>query len=150
MMRTMAHSPAVLEAYLQASTALSSGVLSARLREQIALAVAQANSCNYCLAIHTAIGKVVGLSEEVIRDSRQGKSTDRMEGEVLSFVQKMVVNRGIVNDQDITRLRKVGYGDAEIAEIVTNISLNIFTNYFNHVADPAVDFPQIEEIGISD
>ena len=113
MMRTMAHSPAVLETYLNASAALAGGTLSSKLREQIALGVAQANNCNYCLAAHTAIGKIVGLNEEVIRDSRQGKSTDRTEGEVLSFVQKMVVNRGIVNDQDITRLRKVGYDDAE-------------------------------------
>jgi len=149
MMRTMAHSPAVLEAYLKASTALSSGILSAKLREKIALSVAQANDCNYCLAAHTAIGKIVGLSEEIIRDSRQNKSADRKEAIVLEFVQKMVADRGVVNDQDITRLRDIGCGDAEIVEIVANISLNIFTNYFNHVADPIADFPQAEKIQIN-
>jgi AhpD family alkylhydroperoxidase len=43
--------------------------LSAKAREQIALAVAQANECDYCLAAHSAIGKMVGLTAEQIQDS---------------------------------------------------------------------------------
>ena len=30
--------------------------------------------------------------------------------------------------------------DAELAEVVANVALNIYTNYFNHLADPVVDF----------
>ena len=61
LMRTMANSPAVLEAYLGFSGALAGGTLPVKLREQIALAVAQVNGCDYCLAAHTAIGKSAGL-----------------------------------------------------------------------------------------
>lgn len=148
MMRTMGQSPAALEAYLKASTALSTGSLSTRLREQIALSVAQENGCNYCLAAHTTIGKIVGLSEEEIRDSRQSKSTDKKEAVILGFVSKIVAHRGIVQDEDITRLRDIGCDDGEIAEIVANVCINIFTNYFNHIADPAVDFPEAENISL--
>src|SRR5438105_4595268 len=68
MMRAMASSPAVLDGYLQLSGALAQGSLSARVREQISLAVAQANGCDYCLAAHSAIGKAVGLTAEQVRD----------------------------------------------------------------------------------
>jgi hypothetical protein len=43
MKRTMAGSPAVLEDYLGSSGALAGGALSPKLREQIALAVGEAN-----------------------------------------------------------------------------------------------------------
>jgi alkylhydroperoxidase family enzyme len=48
MTRVMANSPAVLEGYLNFSGALGN-TLNAKLREQIALVVAEANSCEYCL-----------------------------------------------------------------------------------------------------
>ena len=70
--RVMANAPAVLEGYLGLSGALGKGNLSAKTREQIALAVGQANECDYCLAAHSAIGKMVGLSPDQIRDSRRG------------------------------------------------------------------------------
>lgn len=45
LIRTFANSLAALEGYLGFSGALAGGVLSAKLREQIALTVADANSC---------------------------------------------------------------------------------------------------------
>ncbi len=56
MMRTMAQSPAVLEGYLALNKALGHGTLSAKVREEIALAVGEANRCEYCVSAHTAIG----------------------------------------------------------------------------------------------
>ena len=60
LMRQMAISPAVLGGYLGLSGALGGGTLDAGLRERIALAVAQYNGCEYCLAAHSAIGKRLG------------------------------------------------------------------------------------------
>jgi uncharacterized peroxidase-related enzyme len=146
LVRTFANSPAVLEAYLGFSGALSKGVLSAKLREQIALAVAEANGCGYCLAAHSAVGKMLGLSEEDIADSRRGISTDSKSDAVLGFARQMVEKRGWVSDEDLSRLRNVGYGDGEIAEVVANVALHLFTNYFNHVAETEVDFPEVSEL----
>ena len=58
MMKTMAHSPAVLEGYLGLSGALAHGVLPSQTREQLALAVGQANGCEYCVSAHTLTGKL--------------------------------------------------------------------------------------------
>jgi len=56
-MRTMGNSPATLEGYLNLSGALSSGTLGAKTGELIALTVAEANNCDYCLSAHTFIGE---------------------------------------------------------------------------------------------
>src|SRR5262245_53886280 len=76
MTRAMANAPAVLDGYLQLSGALGKGTLSAKLREQLSLAVAQANGCDYCLAAHSAIGRTVGLTAEQVQDSRRGTAVD--------------------------------------------------------------------------
>ncbi len=144
LMRTLAQSPAVLEAYLAFSGALAGGALSARLREQIALAVAQANQCEYCLSAHTAIGKLVGLNENDLAASRQSKSADPKTEAALQFAQAIVVRRGELDDAEVQRVRQAGFSEGEIAEIIANVSLNIFTNYFNHIAGTEVDFPRVQ------
>lgn len=145
-MRTMANSPAVLQGYLEFSNALSKGNLSPKFREQVALAVSEVNDCQYCLAAHSAIGRSVGLSEEAIGDSRRGESPDTKEATVLAFTRNVVENRGWVSDDDVAKLRKVGLSQSDIVELIANISLTLFTNYFNHVAKTEVDFPTVSEL----
>ena len=145
-MRTMANSPAVLQGYLDFSGALSKGHLSPGFREQIALTVSEINGCRYCLAAHSAIGQTVGLSEEAIRDSRRGESMDTKEATALEFTRQVVSNRGQIADEEVAKLRKAGFTDGEITEILGNIGLTLFTNYFNHVAGTKVDFPAVSEL----
>ncbi len=145
LIRTMAGSPAVLEAYLGLTGGLAGGVLSAKLRERIALTVSEANGCHYCLAAHSAVGKMVGLSEEDIADSRQGVSPDSKVDAALRFARLLVERRGWADDGDVSRLRAAGYEDGEIAEIIANVALSMFTNYFNHVAETTLDFPEVPE-----
>ncbi len=144
--RAMANSPAVLEGYLGLSGALSKGSLSAKNREQIALAVGQANQCDYCLAAHSAIGKMVGLTPDQILDSRRGTAIDPKTDALIRFARKVVDERGLVSDADVAEVRSAGLDDAAIAEVVANVALNIFTNYFNHVAETDIDFPKVEPI----
>jgi len=139
---TMANSPAVANAYLSFSGALAGGSLPAGLREQIALTVGQQNQCDYCLSAHTAIGKKSGLSEDDVLRAREGTAADEKEAAALKFAALLVEARANVTDADVEEVRAAGYSDGEIAEIVANVALNIFTNYFNHVADPEIDFPQ--------
>ena len=138
---TMANSPAVANAYLGFSGALAGGSLPAALREKIALVVGQENSCDYCLSAHTAIGKMSGLSEDDILQARRGTASNSKDAAAVEFARKLVANRGNVADADLEAVRNAGFGDGEIAEIVANVALNLFTNYFNHVTDPEIDFP---------
>jgi uncharacterized peroxidase-related enzyme len=148
-MRTMANSPATLEAYLAFSNAMATGSLSAKLREQIALTVGEANGCEYCLAAHAALGQRAGLNGDEVTASRRGESADHKTAAVLTFARKVVAERGRVADEDVTSLRTAGFGDGEVAEVVGNVALNLFTNYFNHVALTEVDFPKVPALSDS-
>lgn len=147
MTRAMAASPPVLEAYLGISGALAHGVLPEKVREQLALDVGEANHCDYCVSAHTYIGRnVAHLSDADILDSRKGTSADPKTDTLLRFARTLVAKRGIVVDADVEAVRAAGYGDAEIAEVVAHIALNVFTNYFNNVAGTAIDFPRAPAI----
>jgi len=142
-------SPAVLEAYLGLSEALNNASLSQQIREQIALAIGEENGCDYCLAAHSAIGKMAGLDAEAIQLSRQATAKEPKVAAILQFALKVVKDRAEVSDADVQTLKEAGVSDAEIAEIITAITLNLFTNYFNHIVDPEIDFPKAQPIAAS-
>jgi uncharacterized peroxidase-related enzyme len=140
---TMAQSPAVAQAYLQGSQTLAGGLLSAALREQIALAVSEVNQCDYCVSAHHFFGTKAGLTESELLNARHGTSTDEKTNAALTFARKIVDDRGHVSDEDVEEVQRAGYSDGEICEIVANVAMTIFTNYFNHVTNADVDFPVV-------
>jgi len=140
--RIMANSPVALGGLLEFGGALAKGSLTAKLREQIALVVAESNGCDYCLAAHSALGKSLGLSEDAILDSRRGSAADTRTQAALAFAGALVENRGHIDDANLQHVRDAGYDDGAIVEIIATVALNTFTNYFNHVAETPVDFPE--------
>ena len=144
LMKLLGQSPAALEGYLSLSDALAKGVLNAKLRESLALAVAEFNGCDYCLAAHSYIGKnLVKLSDDEIAQARDGRATDARNDAALRFAQRVAGERGHVQDADIAALRAAGFSDAETVEIVLHVALNVLTNYVNNVAHTDVDFPRV-------
>ena len=140
---TMAQSPAVAKAYLDGAGALATGALPAALREQIALTVSEIDQCEYCLAAHNFLGGEAGLSESDRLDARHGVASDDKTNAALAFARRIVENRGHLSDEDVDEVRLAGFSDGEIVEIVANVCMTIFTNYFNHVAGTEVDFPHV-------
>jgi len=144
MMTTMAQSPAVLESYLSFSGALAKGSLGGKLGEQIALAVAGANGCGYCASAHTLLGSKHGVPEDELQRNLRGEASDDRTQAAIDFARTLVIKRGWAADADLTQIRNAGFTEGQIAEIVAHVALNTFTNYFNHVADPDIDFPKVE------
>jgi uncharacterized peroxidase-related enzyme len=143
LMKALANSPAALDGYLKLDSALSHGVLNGQLRERLSLTVAQANSCDYCLSAHTAIGQGAGLAADELAAARKGDSADAKIAAGLHFAQEVNNQRGQVSDDAVATVRAAGYNDAEIAELVANVALNVLTNYFNNVAQTDIDFPVV-------
>lgn len=143
-MKTVGHSPAALEGYLSLNGALAAGILSAPLRERIALFVAEQNGCEYCLAAHTYLGREVAkLDTSEIKAAREGHSADAQANAALRFTRHVLESKGRINDAALSEIRAAGFDNAEIVEMVSHVALNILTNYINNVAQTVVDFPAI-------
>ncbi len=143
MTRVMANSPAVLKGYLDFSGDLAAGLLSVKLREQIAIAVAEQNACQYCLSAHTTIGKMVGLTDSETEAARSGHADAPKIEAALRFARQIVAKKGRLADADFAAVRSAGWTDGEIAEVIANVALNVFTNYFNNATEVEIDFPKV-------
>jgi AhpD family alkylhydroperoxidase len=79
-----------------------SRVLDAETQHRIALAVAQANHCSYCLAIHAYVAtEFGGMSGDDIELGRVGSSVDPKRAAAARFEQRGVDNRGQVSDAEL-------------------------------------------------
>lgn len=144
MFRAVANSTAALKSMWSAFGALGGGVITPKLGEQIAVAVADCNACEYCLAAHTALGRKAGASAEEMQHAQAGESADAKTQSALRFALKLVNDRGRVGDADVQQMRDVGFGDDEIVEILAHVALNLFTNYVNVAFAVPVDFPAVK------
>lgn len=144
MYATMANAPAVLHAFTGMHAALGKSSLSNATREQIAVAVAGANTCDYCASAHTLLGKMNGVDENELARNLHGESNDAQTQAILSFATTLVEREGFATDENIQDARNAGLNDQQILEIIAEVAINIFSNYFNHVAQTVVDFPLVE------
>lgn len=141
--RLVGTSPAALEGYLGLNGALGR-TLDAKTREGIALAVAQANGCDYCLSAHTYLGlNLAKIDEAEIARNRNGRSGDAKADAAIVFARRVLDARGRVSDADLAEVRDAGFTDAQIVEIVLSVALNVLTNYVNNVAGTDIDFPEV-------
>ena len=116
----------------------------ARIREQLALLIAQENHCTYCVSAHTLRGSRLGLTDaELARTREASDDSDPHADAVLRLTREIIHTRGRVDDAALADARNAGVTDAELAEIVAHIALNTLSNYFNHLAQPDLDFPEV-------
>ncbi len=144
MFRLIAQSPAALQGFTANNGALTK-TLDVKTRERIALAVAQVNSCDYCLSAHSYLGlNLAKISPEEIALNRKGESGDAKANAAVHFAAKVVRERGHIVEVDIKAVRDAGYSDGQIVEILAVTAENIFTNLLNVVAETDIDFPVVQ------
>ena len=145
MTKAMAASPATLEGYLALSGALGAGGIGAAVAERIALGVAETNGCSYCLSAHSYLAEnVAKLDAGEIERARHFESGDADAAAALRFAGAVLGTRGGVSNTDVDAARQAGLTEAQLADIVGLVALNVFTNYFNKTFDVEVDFPRVD------
>jgi uncharacterized peroxidase-related enzyme len=138
---TIAHSKTALGTYMALQSAKSS--LSAKEREVINLVVSQVNDCRYCLAAHTAIGKMVGFSDAQIIEIRKGRASfDSKLDALADVVRSIAVNRGTADAQTLSRFFDAGYNEAHLVDAIVIIGDKTITNYLHGATQVPVDFPE--------
>lgn len=142
--RALANSPAALDGFLGLFKLAHDGELDPLTRERIALAVAEQNSCQYCVSAHTALGRKAGLDNDEMLANRDGASADPKAAAALAFTQALVENTGNVTRAEFDAVRAAGHSDGEIVEIISHVALNTFTNLIGKATQIDIDFPEVE------
>jgi uncharacterized peroxidase-related enzyme len=144
MTKAMANSPQLLSAYLSIAGALAKGSINSAVGEQIALVVAQSNGCSYCLSVHTYVGeKIAHLSPEEIHAARRAESSNAHTQALLVLAKEINEGRGEISDEAVRTARAAGVSDAEFADVLGHVALNVLTNYVNKAAQVDIDWPVV-------
>ncbi|MEM7227403.1 MAG: carboxymuconolactone decarboxylase family protein [Planctomycetota bacterium] len=137
----IAANPGVLKAFLGFAGGVKTGQLTEAEHEIIALVSGQKRNCEYCLAAHTQIAASVGLDENMVLNVRKGHIDDTRMQAVLDFTTAVLDTDGFVSDEQLEAFRGAGFDDAAVVEVLGAVTVNTFTNLFNHVHETEVDFP---------
>ena len=143
-LRIFAHSPVALRAFLGLYGIAGQGSLDAQTRERIALALAQQNTCEYCLSAHSAFGAKAGLDGDEIDANRNGTSHDSKASVAVNFARALSEHHGEVSNSELLAVRNAGYSDSDIVEIITHVGMNILTNIIGKASQVNIDFPKVE------
>jgi len=141
--RLLAVSPRVLEGYAELNAALA-GAFTPKIREQVAIAVAEVNGCDYCLSAHSYLGSnLAGLSGEDIALNRKGGAADPKTAAIVRFATVVAEKRGQVSNEDLAAATAAGLQDSELVDVVALVAENVLTNFINNVAQTDIDFPVV-------
>lgn len=138
----MGNSPQLLKGFLAFEETLKQGEFSAKENEAIALAVSQANGCNYCLAAHSTMGKMFGFSEEEVLDIRRGIIANEKINALISLATELTENRGKASQASIDAFLAVGYTHQALAELIGMVAIRSITNYIFSNGEFDIDFPK--------
>lgn len=137
--------PATLAAVLNAEGVLAESSLSKQDLETIKLLVSVETGCDYCVAAHSLLGKMTGLSQDALRAIRTEQATgDAKRDALIRFVRLVQTTSGTLSENEYAAIRAAGYSETQLAEISLAIALTIFTNTFNRINDTDVDFPAVK------
>ncbi len=146
-LKVLANSPTALRGFLGLFGVAQGGSLDPMTRERIALALAQQNSCEYCLSVHTALGQQAGLSDAEISANRSGSSQDAKAAAAVRFARALVEHMGDVTTAEIAAVRDAGYTDADLVEIISHVGMNVLTNILGKASRVEIDFPKVSIAG---
>ncbi len=142
---TFAHSATALGTYLALQNAKSS--LNSKQREIVNLVVSQVNDCEYCLAAHTAVGKMVGFTDAQILEIRSGRASFDPKLDALArFVREVAENRGKVAATTTEAFLAAGWTEGNVVDVIMAVGDKIISNYLHSVTKVAVDFPPASKL----
>lgn len=142
--RLMSISPNALSGWASLMGSLSK-TLDVKTRDGIALAVSEADGCDYCLAAHTYIStNMAKIPPEEIALNREGRSSDPKREAAVAFAKALIEKRGKVSDQEFAAVKAVGWTDANVVEVIALTAQFLLTNFMNNAIQTPIDFPEVD------
>ena len=106
------------------------------------LAVSQVNNCIYCLAAHTAIGKMNGFDDQQILELRNGSASFDTKLDALARLSKnLTENRGAADQAILESFFNAGWTKENLIDTIVLVGDKTISNYLHKTTKVPVDFP---------
>lgn len=121
--------------------------ISAKEREVINLVVSQVNDCKYCVPAHTAIGKMMGFTEDQLLEIRRGRASfDAKLDALVKFAHETALHRGRPSQAALDAFFAAGYTQAQLIDVMMVIGDKVISNYLHNITQIPVDWPAVPEL----
>jgi len=136
----MASAPTLLQSYLTLAGIFDKTSLTPTERQIVLLATSHSNGCAYCMAAHTAIAAMQGVSKDVVEALRNNTPLSDVKLEALRlFTNGLTKNHGHPSAEALEHFYAVGYNKAQALEVVLGVGIKTISNYTNHLTDTPLD-----------
>lgn len=143
--KAYAQRPEILESnWNKVKAVMFAGQLPRQLKEMVAVAVSKANGCQYCVNAHGSALVMMGVPPAQVRsliDNFESADLSEDTKTVLRLAVKSTREPATVAGPEIERLRELGYGDAQIVELLSVVDLFTSFNKFLDTLQVPIDFP---------
>jgi hypothetical protein len=139
----MAHSPAVLEAYVSLRRATARlGTLDQTVRAALMLASAAVAENQYAAAVLSTLALRSGWRQDQVAALRDGKDLGEETVDALvGLVREAATGQGRVSDATWASAQAAGWNEGQLAEAFSYLGLAVFTSYFLNYAGTEPDPP---------
>lgn len=141
---TIAYSDHALGKYLAFQNARTT--LNNKEKEAVNLVVSEVNGCKYCQSAHTVIGKMNGFTDDDVLELRGGKSNNAKLDTLVKLAKDITENKGRVAETNLNAFYNAGYTNANLVDLVMQISDKIAMNYLHNLTQIPIDFPVAEPL----
>ena len=115
-------------------------------KEAIDLAVSEVNGCTYCLAAHTALGKMAGYTEEETIALRSLTIEDPRLKAITQLAAGIAQHKGKVADELVQAFFAQGFNEKDLINLLSAVTAITFTNFAHGLTKVAVDFPKAKAL----
>jgi len=136
----MSESPATLKAYAGLSDNFENSSFSPTEKQIVLLTTSYINKCHYCMAVHSTVGQMFKVPEDVIQSLRNNEPINDKKLEALrQFTYAVVDKRGWVEESEINSFLEAGYSKAQALEVIVGVAQKTLSNYINHIVETPLD-----------
>lgn len=143
---TIGYSSDTLENFLGFSGNAGTSSFNKKEIEAIKLAVSEVNACQYCLAAHTALGKMAGFTEDETLQLRAGTIADNRLNAITQLAADISRNRGKASENAKTNFFAQGFDEKALIDLIAVVTAITFTNYAHGSTEVPVDFPRAKAL----
>ncbi|MGG7568529.1 carboxymuconolactone decarboxylase family protein [Rhodovulum sp. DZ06] len=140
LMKAMSNSPQALDAYLAISGLVDAAAFSAAEKQVVQQAVNLEHGCAYCLAAHSAMGKMGGVDGALDAALRGGAPlADAKLDALRAFTLSVVRGRGHVPAGATEAFFAAGYDARALMDVLLIVTQKVMSNYTQHIAQAPLD-----------
>ena len=138
--RVMAHAPALLATMITLWERFATSSLSDMDREIIAMEMAVANRCHYCVPAHRYAARQRRLDLAPLEAIARGETLSAGRPAVVqALVRRLVETRGALSDDEFRMFQEQGITASQMIDTIGEIGHCTITNYMNRLAKTPLD-----------